>query len=47
MFTKLHDRRIPNVRVGVGPMEFKLNYANVGASTSLAIGKTAYTALVL
>ena len=28
-FTKLHDRRIPNVgvrvRVGVGPMEFQLN----------------------
>ena len=23
-FTKLHDRRIPKVRVGVGPMEFKL-----------------------
>jgi len=22
-FTKLHDRRIPKVRVGVGPMEFK------------------------
>ena len=21
-FTKLHDRRIPKVRVGVGPMEF-------------------------
>jgi len=27
-FTKLHDRRIPKVRVGVGvgPMEFKLSY---------------------
>ena len=26
-FTKLHDRRIPNVgvRVGVGPVEFQLN----------------------
>jgi len=24
-FTKLHDRRIPKVGVGVGPMEFKLN----------------------
>ena len=24
-FTKLHDRSIPKVRVGVGPMEFKLN----------------------
>jgi len=23
-FTKLHDRRIPKVSVGVGPMEFKL-----------------------
>jgi len=23
-FTKLHDRRIPKVRVGVGPMEFQL-----------------------
>ena len=23
-FTKLHDRRIPKVLVGVGPMEFKL-----------------------
>ena len=26
-FTKLHDRRIPKVRVGVGPMEFKLKHA--------------------
>jgi len=25
MFTKLHDRRIPKVRVGVGPVEFQLN----------------------
>jgi len=22
-FTKLHDRRIPNVGVGVGPVEFQ------------------------
>ena len=29
-FTKLHDRRIPKVRVGagVGPMEFKLEHGN-------------------
>ena len=24
MFTKLHDRRIPNVGIGVGTVEFKL-----------------------
>ena len=36
-FTKLYDRRIPNVgvgvRVGVGPMEFQL-YADVRRRTS-------------
>jgi len=38
MFTKLHDRRIPIVRVGVsiavGPMEFKLNASCLAPSWS-------------
>jgi len=35
MFTKLHNRRIPNGQVGVGPVEFKhYNYTQ----TNLTLG---------